>query len=165
MNSSTSPNSSFASGDAVDLVPEHPGSNFPGAFAAFAVGIHRFQKPYAAFKPECLVGERSNRANIDHISGKFVGYHIPDKGTDLGNISTVKHAVQPFVGKLIRNINTPVAKDAPVHVELDVFANIDHREFPSFLFGEQCPPSRSRNSDPEGRTHLPGRTPGNRADG
>ena len=58
----------FPASYAKNLGTFHPDNRFSAAFWAIAVCIERVGKPNTAFKPEGSVGQRSNGANINHIS-------------------------------------------------------------------------------------------------
>src|SRR5665213_496587 len=51
-----------------------PQGNFTTTLIAVSMGIHRFEEPYAVFKPCSAVSESTNGANINYISAEIIFY-------------------------------------------------------------------------------------------
>ena len=56
------------------------------------------------------------------------------ESSNLRNIPAVKYPVKPLVSQLVGCVNTPVAKDAAVHVEFDLIPDVGHGKFTAILF-------------------------------
>ena len=103
--------------DTVDLVSEHPCSDFPAAFAALPVGIHWIQEPHPALETEGPVGKCSNGAYVYHIPRKIIVNCGLDEGADFHGITPVKHSVCPLFGELFCCKHAAVTMDATVHMQ------------------------------------------------
>src|SRR6218665_1525283 len=103
-----------------------PHAGFARAGWAVAVRIHRLGEPHALLKAEGPVGQCPYRAHIDHVARKIVVNNVLNVSRDLGGIATGNNAVHTVVGDLVGGFHTAVAKNAAVHVQLDLIANIDH---------------------------------------
>jgi hypothetical protein len=62
----------FAGRNTEYFVAEHPNDRFTRTLGASAFGFVRLQEPNARFETKGFVGERTYRANVDHVARKVV---------------------------------------------------------------------------------------------
>jgi hypothetical protein len=115
------------------FVTKHPKCGFTAAFITIPVGIVRFVEPYPLFESKSLISKRSYRANINHVSGELIINSFRDTGRDLRMVAPVHHTVNTVIGKLVGSHYTTVAKDATVHVQLYLVANVFGLKSPFIL--------------------------------
>mmetsp|Transcript_14489 Transcript_14489/g.24724 ORF Transcript_14489/g.24724 Transcript_14489/m.24724 type:complete len:219 (-) Transcript_14489:416-1072(-) len=87
-------------------------------------GVGRLELPGSGLERVGEVVEGADGAEVDHISGEFVGDHVLDVGGDLVDGTSSDLAEGELTGDLLSEPDAPGAVDAPGHGCLDQRSNV-----------------------------------------